>query len=715
MRKFRFLVVAAAAWMPVFLASAPVYAISLEDELARLIRAHPQILAGRERILAAGEGVNSATAAFLPTVSLSSDTGVENVDSPGTRASPPIKSIQRDQLTLTVTQNIFDGERKDFTRREAQINKVVAQVTAEATVQNLLPSGAEAYIEMLSQIYLLDLARINEEATLQQVDLEERKLAGGSGTAVDVALASSRLQLAQERRVVIQNDFEIASIRYAQVFGGRPVAQDLEVPNLPLHALPETLDDALQYALSRNSAIANADRQIEIARARQRVVRADYLPRVDIVGRAQYRDDVDATKGTRRDWSVLLQASWDLFSGFSRRANSAQAAFSYSASLFDRQFAGSRVREQVRLAWVALKTGCQRVFLLRSAVDIANRVQDSRVRLRAAGRATDIDVLDSQSQSINTQINLVSGLSDGAKSVYRLLFAMGQLDITTITEAKDRANESLILPVNPLVRCDPARNDPFELRLDTVKVLKASLTGPSSPSEPAEQGPGKTKPASEDAAEPDESDEPGEIDESDRSDEPDEPAVKAPAPPVGDSDIEREVDEIIREEDARDATSSSPAPQAARAPADAEQPSVLPLPQIAVKRAALPAAPSVPAEPKAAPKIELPAPAEPADETAKFAPSKPIEAAPPASRSAPTKPTEQTAKTVPTAPTKAVTPPRAAAKPAAKPPKLRTQALEVLRNLFDFADPDEGEPVFAEDDELSSKRPAPNADQSTQE
>ena len=42
---------------------------------------------------------------------------------------------------------------------KAQINKVVAQVTAEATVQNLLLSGAEAYIEMLAQIYLLDLAR----------------------------------------------------------------------------------------------------------------------------------------------------------------------------------------------------------------------------------------------------------------------------------------------------------------------------------------------------------------------------------------------------------------------------------------------------------------------------------------------------------------------------------------------------------------------------
>ena len=142
MLKLNTSIVAGLASVLIMWTTSPVAAIGLEDELARLIRAHPQILADRERVFAAGEGINSATAAFLPSVSLTTDTGVENIDSPGNRASPPIKTIQRDQLTLTVTQNLFDGERRDSVRREAQINKVVAEVTAEATVQNLLLSGA---------------------------------------------------------------------------------------------------------------------------------------------------------------------------------------------------------------------------------------------------------------------------------------------------------------------------------------------------------------------------------------------------------------------------------------------------------------------------------------------------------------------------------------------------------------------------------------------
>jgi hypothetical protein len=68
-----------------------------------------------------------------------------------------------------------------------------------------------------------------------------------------------------------------------------------------------------------------------------------------------------------------------------------------------------------------------------------------------------------------------------------------------------------------------------------------------------------------------------------------------------------------------------------------------------------------------------------------------------------------------------VTPPKPAdaepTKPklAAKKPQLRNEALEVLRNLFDFAEKDEGEPVFAEDDDLSANQPKPPVEGAPQE
>ena len=54
-------------------------------------------------------------------------------------------------------------------------------------------------------------------------------------------------------------------------------------------------------------------------------------------------------------------------------------------------------------------------------------------------------------------------------------------------------------------------------------------------------------------------------------------------------------------------------------------------------------------------------------------------------------------------------------RPVGRKPQLRNEALEVLRNLFDFAEQDEGEPVFAEDDDLSANQPKPPAEDAPQE
>ena len=176
------------------------------------------------------------------------------------------------------------------------------------------------------------------------------------------------------------------------------------------------------------------------------------------------------------------------------------------------------------------------------------------------------------------------------------------------------------------------------------------------------------------------------------------------------------MDEIIREEDAGGTAATPPQPQASRTPSDAEQPIILPTPQADVKRAALPPATSTPPSPQP-PDSDANAPAKatdkpadiPVDEDgAKVAPAAPTEPVPPAP--APAEPAEETTKTAPADPTLPST-----AKPATQKPKLRNGALKVLRNLFRFADTEDGEPVFAEDDELSPKQGAPRSEESEQE
>ena len=139
----------------------------------------------------------------------------------------------------------------------------------------------------------------------------------------------------------------------------------------------------------------------------------------------------------------MLQANWDLFSGLTARANIAQAAFNYSASRDNYDFAVRKTVETVRLAWQALKTGRDRLFLLENAVNIASEVFESRKKLRSAGKETVINVLDAESEIANARINFASAFFDVRTAVFQLLLAMGRLNVAELASATDDAGDTL--------------------------------------------------------------------------------------------------------------------------------------------------------------------------------------------------------------------------------------------------------------------------------
>ena len=157
--------------------------------------------------------------------------------------------------------------------------------------------------------------------------------------------------MAREQRVVFEGARREAMDRYWQIFA-RPANPDTMVDPLPpYHLLPKSLEEAVLAALDHNPLIANSSRQIDIARSNQRITSSAYYPRVDVVGTANWEDDINAVPGLRRDWSVIVRSTWDLFSGFATRSSAAQAALQRSSTLNNHVFINRKVEDEVRLAW----------------------------------------------------------------------------------------------------------------------------------------------------------------------------------------------------------------------------------------------------------------------------------------------------------------------------------------------------------------------------
>ena len=419
------------------LAVSPATAATLEQELANFINDHPLVKAGRTTIQSAAENITIGNAGYLPTLALNSTAGPQVIDNPITRTAGKESSRVLSTSTLTLTQNLFNGFQTHSLVRAARLNKALAEISLEGTMQNTLFEGVSAYIDVLRQLRLVQLSANNQSTIQQQLNLEDERVQRGSGIAVDVLQAKSRLQLAKERRITFEGALEDAVSRFSQVFNHAPDIGSMTDPVPPVEMIPSELDKAIETAIEENPAIINSAVTVETARENRSTVRSEYAPVVDVVGSVNYEKDNAGVIGTRRDYSVLLQANWDLFTGLSTRAGMSQASYDYATSRNNHDQTVRKVIEQMQLSWQALLTARNRLELLENAVNIASEVFISRKKLREAGKDTVINVLDAENEVNNAQINYTAASYDERLAVYQVLLAMGRLNPTHLKLAEN--------------------------------------------------------------------------------------------------------------------------------------------------------------------------------------------------------------------------------------------------------------------------------------
>ena len=369
--------------------------------------------------------------------------GPERIDSPTTRAEGDGKDSSRDKttVTLSVTQNLFNGFSTTSATKQARFSKNATQAKLDDTTQQTLMDGVKAYVDVLRQLELVELASQNEETIQIQLNLEDERVQKGSGIAVDVLQAKSRLQLSKERRVRFEGDLENAFTHYTQVFNVAPEIDKLVEPMPSADLIPDSLEAAINIALGENPQLLQADNQVATAREKKKSSNFDMYPNVDLVTSMGYSKDDGAVIGTRRDLSVLLQANWDLFTGFTSRSNVAAASFDYAQSRDTYDFTVRKTVEAVRMAWQNLKTARERLALLENAVNIASEVFESRKKLRTAGKETVINVLDAETEISNARINFAGASYDERQAVYQLLLAMGRLTLPELEVSAQGAGD----------------------------------------------------------------------------------------------------------------------------------------------------------------------------------------------------------------------------------------------------------------------------------
>ena len=289
---------------------------TLNEELSILLTTHPTIERARTDVDAAEEDVNIAYSEFLPDVNVIGDVGYEYTSRPLEARGDQSLSTDRETAFLSLSENVFDGYRKNNAYSSAKINERIADLSLNSTVQGILLQGVIAYHDVLRQTQLVELAVANEARIKEQLELEDERVRRGAGITVDVLFAKSRLQIAKERRVAFQGALRDANFRYVQVFNRPPQLASMEDPEPPVDLLPVSLEEAIAIANNENPELLASNSQVDVADKQREIAKSEYYPRVDLVGSAGIENNVDGIEGDRQEASVLLEFSWNIFSGF---------------------------------------------------------------------------------------------------------------------------------------------------------------------------------------------------------------------------------------------------------------------------------------------------------------------------------------------------------------------------------------------------------------
>ncbi len=412
-------------------------AASLETELSGMLVEHPQLKAAQKTTLGTEKEIDVQEAAFLPTVAFNADYGYEWISNPTERSNSDGKndaSMMRNVAGLTVTQNLFDGFGRTSAVRTARLTKNETAANESVTQQNLLFEGITAYLNVLKQKRRIEYARENEANIKTQMELEDERVKRGSGVGIDVLNAKSRLQTAKDKRVEYEGELARAIDQYVQVYNHAPDLAAMIDPAPPLDLLPNDLDDAIDVAVRANPNILSADVAAERASENKRTARAAYYPTVDLVGAWNYEKDKNGTIGTRRDYSVLVEANWDLFSGFSTEHAVKKAVYDYSSSKDNLSYITRKMVEAVSQSWHTLETSRDRLDLMQNDVILKEEIFLSTRKQRENGaEGVDVlNVLDREKEVYDAKIKLAELFYDTRLAIYTVLLTTGRLTPDTL-------------------------------------------------------------------------------------------------------------------------------------------------------------------------------------------------------------------------------------------------------------------------------------------
>jgi outer membrane protein TolC len=381
------------------------------------------------------------------------------------------------QVTLTVSQLIWDGGATIASRRAARINEDQAYYTLRDTIDTVVSTVRTQFYQILLNKALVQVQE--ESVNLLQSQLEDQKSRFEAGTVpqFNVLQAEGTLENQIPQLITAQNNYRISELTLARTLGipaDRQYTTDNPLPvegELGFNPIKYDLGSAL-IAARANRPFLKAQRSAILASVENITVQAaTFQPTITAnVGVEQESNPTtNNLSNTLQGWFLGLQGSWNIFDGFltygivkQARAQLEQAKVTYDDSV-------RQVELEVATDVSNLRQAAQTVDSAQTGVNVnleALRLADERL---AAGTGTQLDVLTAQQALTTARSNLV-------QAEFSYVSAVASYQQATATETR----------YNDMFDAPPTRPSTLTA-VEAAKAARARYDSPLDPGKPATQ------------------------------------------------------------------------------------------------------------------------------------------------------------------------------------------------------------------------------------
>ena len=346
---------------------------------------------------------------------------------PGSSVRGPDHSYYDAGLEASWELDLFGRVRGGVRGRSALVGS--SEASAEDVQLLVTAELARSYVAMRGLQEQLAVARENAANQERTLALTRRRLEAGRGNELDTERAQAQLSLTQAAALDIQARVTAEQFRIAVLTGREPEPLVAELDSArPFPTLPAiTIPSGVESLARRRPDVVSAEHQAAAAAAFHRAAKAEYLPRVTLVGGvgvASNQFDRLGRNGTSR-FAFGPVISWPLLNLGRVRANAHAARAERTAADARYEQAVREAGEEIRTSIVRYGSARERLALLEQAAASSRRASNlARLRFES-GAADFLQVLDADRTRLAAEEQLARARAEAGTLLVGLYRAAG--------------------------------------------------------------------------------------------------------------------------------------------------------------------------------------------------------------------------------------------------------------------------------------------------